>query len=112
MVKTTIAIEREWTTHGASEIRPSKIRGRTTNLLLLVQGRSKGFLLHMVFKDRVVAIRAKASVNHLKMGGISGLLASHSRGHVFIATSLDTRNKIVLRGRDPKVMGHPSHSHQ
>ena len=86
-----MAIKREWTTQGASEIRASKIRGRRTNLLLLVHGRSKGLLLHMVFKDRVVAIRAKASINHLKMGGISGLLASQSRGNVSIATRAETR---------------------
>ena len=66
----------------------------------------------MGFKDRATAIRAKAKVNHPKMGGISGLLASQGRGHVSFATSLDTRNGIVLKGMDPRVMGHPSPSHQ
>ena len=46
------------------------------------------------------------------MGGILGLLASQGRGYVSISTSLDTRNKIVLRGKDPRVMGHPIPSHQ
>ena len=42
------------------------------------------------FRDRVAATRAKARISHPKMGDTSGLLASRGRGHVFIATSLDT----------------------
>ena len=63
----------------------SKIRERRAKLLLLVQGRSRGLLHHRVFKDR-----AKARVNHPTMGGISGLLANQGKGHVSIATTLDT----------------------
>ena len=99
-------------THRASQRRASKIRGRRANLLLLTQERSKGLLLRMGFRDGAVIIKAKAKVGHPKMGGILGLLCSHGRGHVFIATSLDTRNGIILRGRDPRVMGHLSLSHQ
>ena len=75
------------------------------------QGRSRGHLLCRGFRDKATAIKAKARVNHPNMGGISRLLASQGRGHVYIATSLDTGNRIVLRGTDPRVMGHPSPSH-
>ena len=72
-------------THRASGMRVLKIRERRANLLLLAQGRSRGLLLHKGFKDR-----AKARVNHPKMGDTLGLLASQGRGHVSIATNLDT----------------------
>ena len=39
---------------------------------------------------RVTATRAKAKISHPKMGDTSRLLASQGRGHVSIATSLDT----------------------
>ena len=68
----------------------TKIRGRRSNLLLLVQGKSKGLLLCKVFRDRAATIRAKVKVNHPKMGGNSRLLASYGRGRVSIATNLDT----------------------
>ena len=58
-----------------------------------------------------MAPRAKARINHPKMGGTSGLLASQGRGCVSNATSLDTLNGIALRGKDPRVMGHHSPSH-
>ena len=67
-----------------------KIRGRIANLLLLVQGRSRGILLRKGFKDRIMIIRAKARVNHPRVGETLGLLASQGKGHVSIATSLDT----------------------
>ena len=76
--------------HEASEMRVLKIRGRRANLLLIAQGRSRGIFLHMGFNDRAAVIRAKAKVNHTKMGETSRLLASQGRGHVSIATSLDT----------------------
>ena len=66
MVKTSMVIERRWMTHGASEMRVLKIRGRRDNLLLLSQGRSKGLLLLKGFKDRAMAIKAKARVNYPK----------------------------------------------
>ena len=75
---------------GAPGMRASKIRGRRTNLLLLTQGSNKGLLLHEGFKDRATVIRAKARVKHPKIGDTLGLLASQGRGHVSIATSLDT----------------------
>ena len=68
-------------THGPSRILVLKIRGRRTNLFLLAWEISRGLLLHKGFKDKAMAIKAKAK---------SGLLASQSRGHVSIATSLDT----------------------
>ena len=63
-------------THRAFGMQASKIRESRANLLLLVQGRSRGLLLHKVFRDRAMVIRAKARVNHPKMGGISRLLAN------------------------------------
>ena len=59
-----------------------------------------------------VATRAKAKVNHSGVGDTSGLLASQSREHVSIVTILDTLDGITLRGKDPRVMGHHSLSHQ
>ena len=67
-----------------------KIRGGRANLLLLTQGRNRGVLLRKDFKDKAAAIRAKARVDHPKMGDILGYLANQCREHVFIATSLDT----------------------
>ena len=64
------------------------IRGRRVNSLLLARERSRGILLRQGFKDRVVAIRAKAKISHPKMGDTLGPLASQGRGHVSIATSL------------------------
>ena len=58
-----------------------KIRGGRVNLLLLAREISKGLLFREGFKDRAVAIRAKAR---------SGLQARQGRGHVSIAISLDT----------------------
>ena len=86
-------------------MRASKIRGRRANLLFLAQGRSQGYLLHRGFRDRATTIRVKAKVSHPKIGDISRLLACSGRERVSIPTSLDIGNRIVLRGRDPRVMG-------
>ena len=59
-----------------------------------------------------MAPRAKARISHPKMGGTPGLLASQGRGCVSSATNLDTLDRIALRGRDPRVMGHHSPNHQ
>ena len=88
------------------------IRGRRTNRLLLAWERSRGILLREGFRDKAAAPRAKARINHPKIRGTSGLLASLGRGCVSSATSLDTLNGIALKGRDPRVMGHHSPSHQ
>ena len=40
--------------------------------------------------DRVAATKAKAKISHPKMGDTSRLLARQGKGHVSIATSLDT----------------------
>ena len=40
--------------------------------------------------DKGAAIKAKAKVNHSKIGDTSGFLASQDRGHVYVATNLDT----------------------
>ena len=56
-----------------------KIKGRRANLLLITQGGSRGFLLYKCFRDRAVTIKAKARVNHPKVGETSGLLASQSK---------------------------------
>ena len=76
--------------HGTSRRRVLKIRGRRANLFLLAQRRSRGLLLCKGFRDRVVTIKAKARVNHPKVGNASRILASQGREHVSIATSLDT----------------------
>ena len=60
----------------------------------------------------MAAPRAKVRINHPKMGGTSGLLAKQGRGCVSSVTSLDTLDKITLRGREPKIMGHDSPNHQ
>ena len=67
-----------------------KIRERRANLLLLAQERNRGVLLCKGFKDKATAIRAKAKVDHPKVGDISRCLASQCREHVSIGTSLDT----------------------
>ena len=77
-------------THETSGMRVLKIRGKRANFLLLAQERNKGVLLCKGFKDRVTAIRAKVKVDHLKVGDISGCLASQCREHVSIGTNLDT----------------------
>ena len=59
--------------HRAFGMRVLKIRGRRANLLLLTQGRSKGLLLRKGFKDRAEAIKAKARVNHPRVGETSRL---------------------------------------
>ena len=77
-------------THKASGMRVLRIRGMRANLLLLAQGRNRGLMLYEGFRDRVVAIRAKAKISHPKMGDTSKLLANQGRGHVSSATSLNT----------------------
>ena len=86
-------------------------RGRRTSFLQAWE-RSRGLLLREGFKDRAAAPRAKARISHSKMGGTSGLLASQGRGCVSSVTNLDTLVKIALNGKDPKVMGRHSPSHQ
>ena len=86
-------------------------RGRRTSFLL-ARERSKGLLLCEGFRDRVMVHRAKAGINHPKMRGTLGLLAKQGRGCVSSVTNLDTLGGIALRGRDPRVMGHHSLSHQ
>ena len=77
-------------THRASGMRVLVIRGRRVNYLLLARERSKGLLIHEGFEDKAAAIRAKAKINHPKMGDTTRLIANEGRGHVSIATSLDT----------------------
>ena len=86
-------------------------RGRRTSVLLALE-RSRELLLREGFRGKAMAPRAKVRVSHPKIGGTLGLLASQGKGCVFSATSLDTIDEITLRGRDPKVMGHHSPSHQ
>ena len=66
----------------------------------------------MDLRDRDVATRAKAKVNHSGVGDTSRLLANQGREHVSIDTGLDTLDGIALRGRDSRVMGHHSPNHQ
>ena len=67
--------------HGTSEMRVLRIRGRRANLLLLAQGKSRGLLLHSGFKGKVAAIKAKAKVNHPRVGNTLGLQARQGRGY-------------------------------
>ena len=71
-------------------MRVLQIRGSKANLLIIAQRRSRGLLLLKSFRNRAAAIRANARVNHPKMGDTTGLLATQGKGHVSIATSLDT----------------------
>ena len=77
-------------TQRASKMRVLAIREKRTSHLPLARERSRGLLLIKGFIDRAVATRAKARINHPKMGGTSGLLASQGRECVSSATSLDT----------------------
>ena len=58
-----------------------------------------------------MATRVKAKVNHLGVGGTSGLLAIQGRERVSIITNLDTLDWITLRGKDPGNTGHHSPNH-
>ena len=69
-------------------------------------------MLHTDLRDRVVATKAKAKVNHLGVGDTSGLLAIQGREHVSIATSLETLDGIALKCRDLGIMGHHNPNHQ
>ena len=89
-------------THGESGTWVLVLRGRRINLLLAPK-RSRRLLLLTDLRDRVVAIRSKAKVNHLRVGDTSGLLASQGRERVSIVTTLDTLDEIALRGRDPEL---------
>ena len=71
-------------THETSGMRVLKIREGIANLLL-TQERNRRVLLRKGFRDR-----AKARVDHPKVGDILRHLASQCREHVYIATSLDT----------------------
>ena len=86
------------------------VRGRRANLLLAL-GRSRRLMIRTNLKDRAVAIKAKAKVNHPRVGDTPELLASQGRERVSIATSLNILNGIAHRGRDPRDVGHhiPSH---
>ena len=66
------------------------IRGRRVNSLHLAEERSRGLLLREGFRDRAAATGAKDKINHPKIGDTLGLLTSQGRGHVSIATILDT----------------------
>ena len=86
------------------------LKGRRVNLLLA--SRSKRLLFYTDPKERVVATKVKAKVNHPGIGDTSGLLANQGRERVSIVTSLDTLNKIALKGRDPRNTRHHSPNHQ
>ena len=95
---------------GVATIRALVIRGRKVDLLLDPR-RSRRLLLHTDLRDRAVATKAKAKVNHSRVGDTSRLLASQGREFVSIVTSLDTLDEIALKGRAPRVMGHHSPNH-
>ena len=66
------------------------LRGRRVNSRPLAWERSRGLLLHKGFRDRAATTRAKAKINHPKMGDTLELLASQGKECVSSATSLDT----------------------
>ena len=99
-------------TQRTSETRVLVIKGSRTGHVFLAWERRSGLLLHEGFRDSAVAIRAKARISHPKMGDTSRLLASRGRGCVSSTTSLDTLEGIARRGRDLRVIGHHSPSHQ
>ena len=73
-------------THGASETRVLVIRKRGTDLLILALEIIKGLLLRSGFRDKTTI-----KIDHFcKVGDTSGLLVNKDRGHVTIATSLET----------------------
>ena len=59
-----------------------------------------------------MTIRAKAKVNHPRMGDTSELLASQGRGRVSIATNLSIIDGIARRGKDTRGKGHHSPNQQ
>ena len=67
-----------------------EITERRANIFPRARERRRGLILREDFKDKVTATRAKARISHPKMGDTLGLLAKQCRGHVSIATSLDT----------------------
>ena len=77
-------------THGTSEMRVLKIKGRRANLLLLAQERSRRLLLCKDIKDRATTTKAKARVDHLQVVDLSRLTTSLGREYVTTAISLDT----------------------
>ena len=97
MVKTAMAIERE--VDDAQSIWDVGVKDKwggggggggvwRVSFLLQTRGRSRRLLLGKGFRDKVAAIRAK--VNGPNIGETSGLPGGQGRGHVSIATSLDT----------------------
>ena len=98
-------------THKASGMRVWVIRETRANSLPLARGRSRGLLPREDFEDKVAATRAKARISRPNMGDTSRLLANQGKECVSSATSLDTLDRIVLRGRDPRVMGHHNPNH-
>ena len=66
----------------------------------------------MDLRDRAAATRAKAKVNHSRVGYTTGLLTNQGRERVSIVTSLDTLDRIALKGRDLRVMAHHSPNRQ
>ena len=99
-------------THGASGIRALVLRGGRVNSLPLAREKSRELLLCEGFRDRSATTRAKGRINNHKIGGPSELLAIQGRECVSSVTSLDTLDDIALKGRDPRVIGHHSPSHQ
>ena len=83
------------------------VRERRANLLL-APGRSIRLLLRTDFKDRAVATKARAKVNHRGVGDTSKLLASQGRERVSVTTGLDILDEITHRGKDPRDVGHHS----
>ena len=85
------------------------VRERKANLLLAPR-RSRRLMLRADIRDRAMAIRAKAKINHPGVGDTLELLASQGRERVSIA-SLDILDVITHRGRDPRDVGHHSPNH-
>ena len=90
MVRTVVAIGRE--VDDAQNIWDVGVKDKKkeSQPSFLALGRSRRLLLRNDLRDRAVATKAKARVDHLQVVDLSGLTANQGRGHASIAISLDT----------------------
>ena len=90
MVKIAMVIERE--VDDARNIREEGVKDKRKESQHSSSslGKKQRTSLCKGYRDKATTIRAKARVNHPKMRDTSRLLATRGRGHVSIATSLDT----------------------
>ena len=76
-----------------------KIREMRDNLFLIDQGRSRGILLRKGFRDKAMTIKAKARVNHPKVGDTSRLPANQGREHFLLPPTWTLETRLPLEER-------------